>query len=178
MNATRTIPLTQGFAALVDADDYDELISLGSWCIIRPFPTSKNIYAGRFMRRDDGTKALIRMHSHLTGWKMVDHINGDGLDNRRENLRPTDHRRNGLTARLSSRNKSGFKGVHSASNGKWRAAISGRSLGHFDTPEEAAEAYRRAAVEMFGNDDVLTSNRVDEIKPSAVPATPLFHYHG
>jgi hypothetical protein len=84
----------------------------------------------------------------------VDHINRDRLDNRRCNLRPATE---GQTADNSNRrkdNKSGFKGVHFHHNG-WRAQIRHRGtrcdLGTFPTKEQAAAAYRDAALRFKGD---------------------------
>ena len=85
----------------------------------------------------------------------IDHRDGDGLNNKIENLRPctaTQNRAN--TGRLIT-NKSGFKGV-SWHNGarKWRATINKDRqqyhLGFFENPEEAYAAYVKSAKEMFG----------------------------
>ena len=84
----------------------------------------------------------------------TDHINGDGLDNRRENIRVSTKSQNQANRRnLQSNNTSGFKGVD-FHRGKWRAQIKvdGRKidLGSFDTPDEASGAYLRSAHHHFG----------------------------
>lgn len=102
----------------------------------------------------------LKVYAHRAAWAMVygewpkyvDHINGDKLDNRLANLRACSMRQNSGNSRLSSTNKSGYKGVcwHRAMK-KWHAQIKGRgSLGFFDTPQEAHEAYKAAAVQVFG----------------------------
>ena len=87
--------------------------------------------------------------------KVVDHIDGDTLNNRWINLREASHSQNGGNTRLSRRNTSGFKGVsYHAGAGKWRATLGqgGRAiyLGLFDTPEAAHHAYIDAARDHFG----------------------------
>jgi len=82
----------------------------------------------------------------------VDHINGDKLDNRWDNLRLTDRRKNMQNQRRAhSRNSSGFLGV-SRNNDQWRARIrvNGKSkhVGYYSTPEEAHEAYLKAKREL------------------------------
>ncbi|MEF9874734.1 MAG: HNH endonuclease [Glutamicibacter sp.] len=86
------------------------------------------------------------------GSAVIDHVNGITDDNRISNLRLADQVLNGLNARLSKRNKSGFKGVYyDRSKRLWRASICNRFIGRFRTIEEAAEAYRLAALELGGN---------------------------
>lgn len=85
----------------------------------------------------------------------VDHINGDGHDNRWCNLRPATLSQNMHNMRKNSNNKSGYKGVHwSKASGKWVANIglNGEKLylGGYDTPELAYEAYCEAADKYHG----------------------------
>jgi hypothetical protein len=84
---------------------------------------------------------------------MVDHKDRDGLNNRRENLRPCSTRENNANiARDPSR--SGYRGVIAAPRGRWHAQIGGgpnhRFLGSFATPLEAPAAYNRAAAARYG----------------------------
>jgi len=87
--------------------------------------------------------------------KTLDHINGDRKDNRIENLRPATLAQNAQNRDISSRNKSGYKGVYwTKQTKKWRAEIetSGERLhlGYFDNVEEAAEVVRKAREELHG----------------------------
>lgn len=79
----------------------------------------------------------------------LDHINGDGLDNRWCNLRRCDTSQNLSNKAIQSNNKLGIKGVHSTKNGKYRASVQFRGknmyLGCFNTAEEAKAAYDAAA---------------------------------
>lgn len=86
---------------------------------------------------------------------LIDHIDGNGLNNSWSNLRPATRIQNGANSSLSKSNTSGFKGVSFNKRiGKWRASIScGRkqiSLGHFETAEDAHAAYLEKAKELFG----------------------------
>jgi hypothetical protein len=102
------------------------------------------------------------MHREILGFgsikqdpRLVDHRNRNGLDNRRENLRPSTNSQN-LGNRIGSPNSSSkYKGVHwDSTRGKWRtqAQHDGKTyrLGRFDSEEEAAAAYDRKALELWG----------------------------
>ena len=84
---------------------------------------------------------------------VVDHINGNGLDNRKANLRIASATENGRNRRRHSNNTSGFKGVKK-DKGRWVANIGGSKnrirLGSFETPEEAHAAYCEAANRLHG----------------------------
>lgn len=148
----REIPLTRGLVALIDDDDYESVMRLAPWCSVQAKPG--HVYAKRCLRRrPNGSRPALGMHTYLTGWRIVDHINGDGLDNRMANLREATMAQNNANRRLSSRNTSGFKGVCRYGR-QWRASIvhAGRKhhLGTFRDPLPAAHAYDAAAVDLFG----------------------------
>lgn len=142
---TREIPLSRGLVALVDDADYEMLIGLGSW---HAKPGGKTLYA----RLNRGRK--LYMHKVLTGWPITDHINRNGLDNRRANLRPATASQNQAN-RVAPVSNCGYKGVNLEPSGKWRARLVVRgqviNLGcTFDTALDAAQAYDAAAIEHFG----------------------------
>lgn len=103
--------------------------------------------------------------------RVIDHINGDGLDNRRANLRPCLRRENVLnSAKTGLPTTSRYKGVCWLSRTrKWQAYIKvnrkQRSLGYFDNEVDAALAYNAAARIEFG--EFAWLNPVEPIHPGA-----------
>lgn len=94
------------------------------------------------------------LHYGRPAGSRIDHVNGDGHDNRIDNLRRASQSENSQNRRVRSDNQIGLKGVQLRPNGKWRARIflRGKSvnLGHFATAEEAHRAYAREAAAQFG----------------------------
>ena len=81
----------------------------------------------------------------------IDHRNCDGLDNRRKNLRLATPAQNNYNLKTPRHNTSGLKGASwQKRDRKWRALIQSKWLGCFQTKEEAAAAYDKAACELFG----------------------------
>lgn len=150
----KEIPLTQGLVALVDDEDM-EYLSQFTWCVGEVSPGRR--YAMTRVRKPDGKQATVYMHRIILDAppkKKVDHINGDGLDNRRENIRLCSHSQN-LANRKgpASHNTSGYVGVI-LYRGKWRAAVvkdnKRHYVGQFDTPEQAARARDKKARALHG----------------------------
>lgn len=141
----REILLTQGKIALINDDDF-ALVSEHSWCFRKGYAKSKiggdTVYLHRFiMDAKRGTQ--------------VDHANGNGLDNQKENLRMCNTAENIHNSTTPKHNTSGFKGVSLCKvTKKYKAyiKISGKQvwLGYFNKPEDAADAYDEAAVKHFG----------------------------
>lgn len=149
------IPLNKGYVAVIDAADVP-LVDRWSW---RALVESNTVYVGRDERRGRGQKRVrIYLHRVLSSppdGVGVDHVDGDGLNNRRKNLRHATQLENNRNQKRRNDNTSGLKGVSwNKRDKKWRAAISvlGRTknLGYFDTPEEAHAAYCIAAIDLHG----------------------------
>jgi len=141
----KQIPLGNGVYAYVDAADY-EWLSQWTWRLHAG-------YAGRWEKRK-----MVLMHREIMQppkGKMVDHVNGNKLDNTRANLRVCTRPENARNTRKQHSASSRFRGVtYYKAMGKWRARIGfeGRyiHLGFFTDEAEAARAYDRKAVELFG----------------------------
>ena len=154
------IPLTRGLVAMIDASDYP-VLSAYNW-IASPRGGSEPSELGLFYAASTIRGKKLTMHRFLMGEPKsleVDHVNGDGLDNRRCNLRVCTHQEN-LRNRRPRRDLRGRKRLSSRFVGvcrfraKWQAHIglNGKRtyLGVFETEEAAASAYDAAAREHFG----------------------------
>jgi hypothetical protein len=144
------IALTQGFVALVDIEDLP-LVSKYKWHAQKGGST---YYAITRLPRRCGKQPALLMHRLLcVASCQVDHKNGNGLDNRRCNLRAAQRSQNLANQLRRKDSSSGYKGV-SLHCGRWRARISvnnvRKSVGHFGSPSEAAAAYDSAARTHFG----------------------------
>jgi hypothetical protein len=162
------VPLGHGVFALIDADDF-ERINAFKWHAKRKSSQPGRLYAQRTVRLTsgrDGKKTAVTLHREVMcalPHEVIDHRNGNGLDNRKENLRRTDARGNATNVTSSKNHKrGGWKGVSwNPTAGKWQAAIcagevkaNGKRrqlyLGCFDDPIAAARVYDAAARKHFG----------------------------
>ena len=152
----KTVPLggkkAAGRVALVDDEDY-ELVNQYRWHVredARPGHRS-GPYAGTCLPGPGGKFVFVFMHTLVTDFPKPDHIDGNGLNNQRSNLRPATAGQNCANRRGWGR--SPYKGV--TPNGrKWVARIGYdhkiRNLGNFTSEEDAARAYDAAAIELYG----------------------------
>jgi hypothetical protein len=150
----KKIELTKGYHAKVDDDDFDR-ISKSSWYLHSMTKKSKLVYASRKLPNYGKDVSMHRIIMEAEKGQHVDHINGDGLDNRKENLRLCCHSENLRNRGKNVNNTSGFKGVVKQKNGKpWSAEITVNykhiHLGTFKTKIEAAKAYNVAALKYHG----------------------------
>ena len=147
------VPLTKGYEAIIDAADVP-LISAWNWTTV---VGRSNIYAFRSYWADKNKRTLY-LHRAIMGEPegfQVDHINGNGLDNRRANLRLATGSQNQHNRGANLHNTSGFKGVtwHKEAQ-KWQAqvALGGKNkyLGRYNTAEAAHAAYAEASAKYHG----------------------------
>jgi len=151
---SKEIPLTSGMVAVVDDANFERL-SKHRWHLhkgTRTYYARTNVCVGR------GNYKPVYMHRMILDGEaieQVDHINGDGLDNRSVNLRVCSKRENMRNRRPNKNSSSAFKGIHwDGRDKRWQARIrvngNRMCLGSFRNEEEAAIAYDNAAREYHG----------------------------
>jgi hypothetical protein len=151
----KEIPLTKGKVALVDDEDYDKLMALGyKWSAMDN--KGYQFYATGF-----GNGKSVMMHRVILGITdrkvFVDHADGNGLNNRRGNIRPASRSQNAANRKLRKDSKMPYRGISYAEEcpiHPWiaRIALNGKrkTIGHYSTAEDAARAYDNKAREVFG----------------------------
>jgi hypothetical protein len=148
-----------GYEVLIDEEDY-EIATKRHWNVHKSsFDRSGHVYFHSFSRKNT-VKLDHLLHREVMGCakgdgKIVDHISGNTLDCRKENLRITNSGGNAKNAKMSKSNTVGLKGVTwYKSTKKYRAQIQcdkkKMSLGYYNTSEEAHNAYAKAANRLFG----------------------------
>lgn len=151
--AMKQIPLTQGKFALVDDEDYEWLMQW-KWYAAN---LGRSWYAARWRRKVDGPgPVMIFMHRVILGVaqnRQADHINGNGLDNRRFNLRPATSSMNSCNRRPIRLRKDKLPiGVYPQLK-RFRARFRPKgcdiNLGVYDNPEDAKRAYDAACAEFM-----------------------------
>lgn len=159
-NGLIEIPLSKGKVALVDVVDY-EIVSQFKWHL-HPLGYAATTQGGR---KNKHTILMHRLLSNADKSEMVDHENGDKLNNSRSNLRVCSGTQNQGNRNLNANNTSGYKGVSfSKARGVWVAKIdiSGKTkyLGSSQCRHEAAIMYNKKALEVFG--EFAKINKIEE----------------
>lgn len=146
----KEIKLTQGYIALVDDEDF-EFINQWNWYY-------NNGYARHVLPRINHIQPHVWMHRKIMNTPDeldTDHINHNGIDNRKCNLRICTHSENSHNRKPNKNNVSGYKGVLFHKRDKvWEASICvnyhQNFIGYFQSAKEAAHAYNKKAMELFG----------------------------
>lgn len=137
-----------GYDVLIDDEDYGRVMAMGKWHI-----RGKTTKFGPYFAHSDYRPKMftIPLHRFIVNCPcnlLVDHINGNALDNRKCNLRICNYSENAQNRKKASGRLSQYKGVTRNRN-RWQAQIcaNGRRmyLGCFSTEIEAHEAYCKAA---------------------------------
>lgn len=141
--------LIGGHKVLIDPADAPVLLG-GRWRI-----WSRGYVAQR-LKNEAGKREVTLLHRALLNaqpGQLVDHINGDPLDNRRANLRICTHAQNMQNRRIAKHNRSGTKGIYQKRS-RWIAEICAGGiryrLGSFTNPEDAGAAYAAASKRLHG----------------------------
>lgn len=148
----KKILLTQGKFALVDNEDF-EYLNQWKWGFDNGYARRTVNYRKPCGKRTMATVFMHRLILCVDGKNLVDHVDGDGLNNQKNNLRLCNHSQNARNQKAKRISMSGFKGVH-LHNGRWCARIMVDNkrvhLGYFNEREQAAKAYNAAAKKHFG----------------------------
>lgn len=150
----KKIELTQNKYVLVDDEDFEEL-NLHKWCVIN---IKNTFYACRSLWiKTEKRRKMVYMHRFIMNCpddKLIDHKDGNGLNNQKENLRICTRSQNGGNSKIRKDNTSGIKGVRfKKHSNKWVANIKINNkikfLGSFTDINDAKKAYDKAAKKHF-----------------------------
>jgi len=156
----KRVPLSQGYYALVDDRDYRR-VSQFKWSVWHPKRNTDKYtpYAFRTINKPNGSRSMQRLHRFILGVAdprvKVDHEDGNGLNNRRKNIRRATPSQNGYNKKNQSNNTSGFKGVDwIAPMNKWRVRITAArktiTVGFYSSKAAAGRARAKAARKYHG----------------------------
>lgn len=146
------IPINLDKTVIVDSQDVD--LAQQKWFLQSGRYAARRIYGG-----DSPNGRNARMHRIIMERKLgrpiqdglhIDHVNGNGLDNRRNNLREATQSQNMQNLRLRKDNTSQYKGVRWVSDQTWEARLNDQTIGYFDTAEDASFAYDKSALKRHG----------------------------
>jgi hypothetical protein len=153
------VTLNDGYEAIIDASDVS-LVDGVNWCAklsCRKDGSIKSVYAIRNTQLEDGSWKTVYMHrviANTPSGMETDHLDGNGLNNRRENIRNATRAQNAKNKRMNVNNTSGFRGVYADKRrGTWRIQIKvdgKRKYKSFATLEEAASARADEVAKLYG----------------------------
>lgn len=141
---------------IVDKESFIKISSLSAKWYANYSKNNRSFYVHTKIKNEDGISRLIQLHRYITDCPegmVVDHINMNTLDNRKENLRIVTDMENKQNTRKRRHNKSGIMGVYwSNTLKKWVAKIGHNkkqiTIGYFNDKEEATLAYQRKRIEL------------------------------
>ena len=141
------IQLTQGKSTLVDEDDYERFKDLKFYAV--------NYKGWWYAKTTTPHRYLHRLILNVKNNEYVDHINGDGLDNRRCNLRTATNSQNQMNSKKPSGGTSRYKGVNwNKEDNCWYSRITANKksifLGCYFSEIDSAKIYDKMATELFG----------------------------
>ena len=166
-----TIPMSRGRTTLIGIEDSD--LAQFKWWVEKGY-VERNLYPG-------GKRQRIRLHRIVLERKLgrpiaegfvTDHINGNPLDNRRENLREVTQAQNVHNQAKYIHGENPFKGVRQVYAQRWEARINDEHIGTYRTAEEASLAYDKAALAQWGEYARLT-NPLEEVEAWQLPVRRL-----
>ena len=159
----KEIILTQGKVAIVDNEDYDYLNQF-KW-----YASNKNgkFYVQKKITVSKNKTTCISMHRFImkpNKGMVIDHLDGNPLNNKKNNLRICTHAENMRNSKIRINNKSGYKGVsYQENSNNYRASIRFNNIkiniGDFIDPIDAARAYNEAALKYHG--EFANLNKID-----------------
>jgi hypothetical protein len=148
ISETVQVPISAGYFVTISREDY-ERVSQWKWTAL---PNQWTVYARRNIRRADGRQHSLYLHRYIMEPgpdQEVDHRDGNGLNCVRSNLRLATKSQQAHNQKKRKNNTSGIKGVSKCGSG-WQATITVKYaqkwLGQYKTKEEAAAAYKAAAI--------------------------------
>lgn len=147
----KEILLTRNKIALIDDEDFEKVSQFKWLC-------NASGYVVHHLPRKDGKRQALWMHRLILNAPksmVVDHINHDTLDNRKENLRLCSRNENCHNRLKNKKSLSIYKGVCWQKRvGKWRGQIilagKKKHIGYFTSEDIAAKAYNEAAIKNYG----------------------------
>jgi hypothetical protein len=168
------VPLTQGKVALIDDEDAPRILA-HKWTLHHDRSRRRDVgYAVRYVRKADGIgRTSIQMHREILNAPAgleVDHINGEGLDNQKVNLRLATRAQN-LSNTYRQKGRTGYRGIYwHRRNRMYHALIrhegKKHSLGYYYDVEQAARAYDYAAYHLHG--EFASLNFPQDVPPKEV----------